>query len=42
MAFRKTSHPDFETMGNGEYMIFLLDDPTVSYLHLKKNKSIFK
>lgn len=42
MSFRKTSNPDFETIGKGECTTFLLDDPTVSYLHLKKNKSTFK
>ena len=42
MSFRKTSYPDFETLGNGEYMTFLLDGPAVSYLQLKKNKFTFK
>lgn len=42
MSFRKTSHPDFETLGNGDYLTFLLDDPTLSHLQLKKKKSTFK
>lgn len=42
MSFRKTSNPDFEIICNGEYVTSLLNDPTVSYLHLKKNKFTFK
>lgn len=42
MSFRNTSNPDFEIICNGEYVTFLLNYLTVSYLHLKKNKSTFK